>query len=75
MPKLGDLSDEDRRRGVAVQAVTAIVSYRDVGKELRTSKSVDIQIKLEPGRLRRHIDSRLDLLMGKTPKGLECTYT
>ncbi len=70
-PRLVDITDEDRKRGVATQTVTAIVTYRFEGKQVRTSRSVDIQIRLDTTRLRRRIDSKLDLLMGKTPKGLQ----
>ena len=70
-PRLGEITEEDRKRGAVVQTVTAIVAYRYEGKEVRVTRSVDVQIKLDPTRLRRRIDSKLDLLMGKTPKSLQ----
>jgi len=70
-PRLSEITEEDRRRGAVVQTVTVIVTYRYEGKEVRTSRSIDPQIKLDPTRLRRRVDSKLDLLMGKTPKGLQ----
>ncbi len=70
-PKLGDVGEEDRKRGEAVLSVTAVVAYRYDGKDIRISRSCDVRIKLDPARLRRRIDSKLDLLMGKTPKGLQ----
>lgn len=70
-PQLGDVTDEDRRQGVVVQPVTVIVSYRDGKETVRLSKTADVRIKLDPTRLRRRVDSKLDLLMGKVPKGLK----
>jgi hypothetical protein len=35
------------------------------------SRTADVRIKLDPPRLRRRVDSKLDLLMGKVLKGLK----
>jgi len=73
-PRPGDVTDEDRRRGVIVQPVTVILSYRSpVAPQNRVSqsKTADVRIKLDPTRLRRRVDSKLDFLMGKVPKGLK----
>jgi hypothetical protein len=70
-PDLADVTDEDRRQGVVVQPVTVILSYREDKETVRLSKTADVRIKLDPTRLRRRVDSKLDLLMGKVPKGLK----
>lgn len=70
-PKLDHISDADRQRGTVVLPVTVILSYRQGNEAVRLSRSVDVRIKLDPSRLHRRIDSKLDLLMGKTPKGLQ----
>jgi len=69
-PILGEITEADRRREVVVQPVTAILTFRHANRTVRLSKTTDVRIKLDPTRLRRRVDSRLDLLMGKTPKGL-----
>jgi hypothetical protein len=72
-PRLDDITDDDRRQGMVVQPVTVILTYRqEKGKEtVRLSRTADVRIKLDPTRLRRRVDSKLDLLMGKVPKGLK----
>lgn len=70
-PHLEDISDEDRGQGVVVQPVTVILTYRRDQETVRLSQSTDVRIKLDPSRLRRRVDSRLDLIMGKVPKGLK----
>lgn len=69
-PVLGEITEADRSRGVVEQPVTTILTFRQGHRTVRLSKTVDVRIKLDPTRLRRRVDSRLDLLMGKTPKGL-----
>jgi hypothetical protein len=70
MPVLGEITEADRQRGAVVQPVTAILTFRQGNRTVRLSKTTDVRIKLDPTRLRRRVDSKLDLLMGKTPKGL-----
>ena len=78
-PRLDDITDDDRRQGMVVQPVTVLLTYRPEkgkgkgkGKEtVRLSRTADVRIKLDPSRLRRRVDSKLDLLMGKVPKGLK----
>jgi hypothetical protein len=70
-PVLGEPSDADRMTGELRLPVTAIVTYQDGETSARLSRTVDVRIKLDTTRLRRRVDSRLDLLMGKVPKGLQ----
>lgn len=70
-PQLGEITDEDRRQGVVVQPVTVILSYRQGRATVRLSQTANVRIKLDPTRLHRRVDSKLDLLMGKVPKGLK----
>jgi len=46
-----------------------ILSHREGKETVRLSRTADVRIKLDPTRLRRRVDSKLDLLMGKVPKG------
>jgi hypothetical protein len=80
-PQLGEINDEDRRQGSVVQPVTVILTYRNpasrkprvsqAGEMVRLSQTADVRVRLDPTRLRRRVDSKLDLLMGKVPKGLK----
>jgi hypothetical protein len=70
-PQLGEIDDEDRRQGLVVQPVTVILSYRHENETVRLSRTADVRVKLDPTRLRRRVDSKLDLLMGKVPKGMK----
>jgi hypothetical protein len=74
MPNLGEIGDADRQQGTVVQSVTVILTYRNPvseGEIVRLSKTTEVRIKLDPTRLHRRVDSKLDLLMGKVPKGLK----
>jgi hypothetical protein len=70
-PHLGDIMPADRERGEITLPITAILTYRYQQKTIRTSRSTTIRLKLDPTRIRRRVDSKLDLLMGKVPKGLK----
>ena len=70
-PKIADLSEEERQQGEIKLPVTLILSYRQDGEIVRFSKTTDVRIKLDPTRLHRRIDSKLDFLMGKVPKDLK----
>ncbi len=68
---LSEISDEDRDRGFVQMSVTAIMTYRLKDQSYRVSRTTDVRIKLDPTRLRRRIDSKLDLMMGKLPKDIK----
>jgi len=51
--------------------LTVILSYRYKDPPYRLSQTVDMRVRLDTTRLRRRIDSKLDLMMGKTPKELK----
>jgi len=70
-PQLGDVNDEDRQQGVVVQPVTVVLTYRQKEEMVRLSRTADVRVKLDPTRLHRRVDSKLDLLMGKVPEGLK----
>lgn len=70
-PILPEITDEDRERGFVQIPVTAILTYRLKDQTHRASRTADVRIKLDPTRLRRRIDSKLDLMMGKLPKELD----
>jgi hypothetical protein len=70
-PKLDAIGEAERQTGEVRLPVTAIISYSEEGQTVRLSRSVDVRIKLDTNRLRRRVDSKLDLLMGKVPKGLQ----
>lgn len=70
-PALDNISDESRQQGYAQQAITVVMSYRQENATIRVSKNTEVRIKLDPAKLHRRVDSKLDLLMGKIPKGLQ----
>ncbi|MBP9040959.1 MAG: PglZ domain-containing protein [Anaerolineaceae bacterium] len=70
-PKLNDITEEERNQGFLEIPVTVILTYAYKDQSFRQSKTADLRIRLDTNRLRRRIDSRLDLLMGKTPKELK----
>jgi hypothetical protein len=51
--------------------LTVILSYSDGRQSRHVSQSTGICIKLDATRLRRRVASKLNLLMGKAPKGLQ----
>ena len=67
----GDLTDEDRQQREVVLPVTVVLAYRQDGETVRLSQTTDVRVKLDPTRLRRRVDSKLDMLMGVVPKGLK----
>ena len=70
-PKLKDITEEERNQGFIEIPVTVILTYANKDQSFRQSKTADLRIRLDTNRLRRRIDSKLDLLMGKTPKELK----
>lgn len=70
IPKLPELTQADREQREIIFPLTVILSYRQENEIVRLSKTTDLRVKLYPTRLRRRIDSKLDFLMGKVPKGL-----
>lgn len=70
-PRLGEIPPEAREAGVLALPVSVLLSYREGERFVRTSKVTDMRIKLDTSRLRRRLDSKLDLLMGKVPKELK----
>lgn len=70
-PRLGEIPPEAREVGVLTLPVSVLLSYRAGEQIVRLSKGTDVRIKLDTTRLRRRLDSKLDLLMGKVPKELK----
>jgi hypothetical protein len=70
-PKMPEVTEEDRARGYVELPVTVILSYMNKNQPYRTSRTADVRIRLDLTRLRRRIDSKLDLMMGKMPKELK----
>jgi hypothetical protein len=70
-PVLTEVNEADRDLGFVQISVTAIMSYRLKDQAYRISRTADVRVKLDPTRLRRRIDSKLDLMMGKMPKDLK----
>ncbi|HAJ37909.1 MAG TPA: hypothetical protein DCL15_19740 [Chloroflexi bacterium] len=71
MPPLGEIDDAARASGEVRIPVTAIVTWEEGEQRQRASRTLDVRVKLDPTRLRRRVDSKLDLLVGKVPKGLQ----
>jgi hypothetical protein len=65
------IGEENRSGDVIRQAVSVTLSYRHKKQMVRIGQTVEVRIKLDPARLRRRVDSKLDLIMGKVPQGLK----
>ena len=70
-PVLPEITPEQRESGLITMPVTVTLAYQHAGKNYNISRSLDLKIKLDTTRLRRRLDSKLDLLMGKVPKELK----
>jgi len=70
-PRLPEITPEVREKGVLTLPVSVQLSYREGEELVRTSKAEVVRIKLDTTRLRRRLDSKLDLLMGKVPRDLK----
>lgn len=70
-PHLGEIPPEARDAGVLGLPVSVLLAYREGANLVRTSQAADVRVKLDTSRLRRRLDSKLDLLMGKVPKELK----
>lgn len=71
MPRLPEITPELRDQGVIELPVSVVLSYYEDERLVRASKATDVRVKLDTTRLRRRIDSKLDLLMGKVPPELK----
>ncbi len=65
------IPEENRGEEAIHQSVTVTLNYRYKGQVIRVSRNTEVRIKLDPARLRRRVDSKLDLIMGKVPQGLK----
>lgn len=70
-PILPEITPEQRDSGQISIPLTVALSYQHNGKAYKTSRSTTLTVKLDTTRLRRRLDSKLDLLMGKVPKELK----
>lgn len=68
-PKLDEIGDAERMAGEVRIPVTAIVTWQGGERSMRLSRTLDVRVKLDTTRLRRRVDSKLHLLMGKVPRG------
>lgn len=68
---LPEITATQREDGYLVLPVTVVLTYTHNGKVYKISRSTDLNIRLDTTRLRRRLDSKLDLLMGKVPKELK----
>ena len=70
-PLMPEITPEQREAGFLLFPVTVTLSYQQAGKTIKASRTTDVHIKLDTTRVRRRLDSKLDLLMGKVPKELK----
>jgi len=70
-PKLPEITADHRAQGYVEFPLTVLLNYRYKDQPYRLSQTVDMRVRLDPTRLRRRIDSKLDLMMGKLPKELK----
>lgn len=69
-PEFSEVSDSDRDRGYMEFPLTVTLSHRDKEKEYKESKSINLRMRIDTSRLRRRLDTKLDLMMGKLPKDI-----
>jgi hypothetical protein len=67
-PAAFEITEEDRARGYKEFPLTTVLTYRFKEQSYRLSRTVDLRVRLDTIRLRRRVDSKLDLMMGKIPK-------
>jgi hypothetical protein len=70
-PHLPQITPAQRDARILTIPVTVTLTYQQGGKPFNLSKMADMRIKLDPSRLRRRLDNKLDLLMGRVPKELK----
>ena len=70
-PAPSEITPEQREAGQLTFPVTVTLTYQQSGKSYKINRTTDLRVKLDTTRLRRRLDSKLDLLMGKVPKELK----
>jgi len=66
-PELPEITEEHKRKGLIRLPLGGTMKYMDKGKEEKYPISTEVEVRIDPDKLRRKIDSKLDLMMGKIP--------
>jgi hypothetical protein len=66
-PELPEITEEHKRKGIIRLPLGGTMKYMDKGKEEKYPISTEVEVRIDPDKLRRKIDSKLDLMMGKIP--------
>jgi hypothetical protein len=64
------ITPEAQEAGEVRLPLTVVLQYSEGGTLQRISQSTTVRITIDNTRLRRRVDSKLNLLMGAVPKGL-----
>jgi len=64
------ITPEAQETGEVRLPLTVVLQYSEGGTLQRISQSTTVRITIDNTRLRRRVDSKLNLLMGAVPKGL-----
>lgn len=67
IPELPEITGEHKQKGLIRLPLLVRMSYLDNGKEQFSAFSTEVEVRVDPDKLRRKIDSKLDLMMGKIP--------
>jgi hypothetical protein len=68
VPDLPEFTPEQQQKGVIEIPLLVKMSYWEKNKEIISTSPVTVRIRINQTKLRRTIDSKLDLMMGKLPK-------
>lgn len=71
VPDLPKFTPEQQQKGVVEIPLLVRMSYLEKNKEIVLTSPVTVRIRINQAKLRRTIDSKLDLMMGKLPKTMK----
>lgn len=66
-PNFEDIDPEIRLKGEITLPITVTLSYKQGSQSFKSSRTLEARIQLDDARLRRRLDTKLDLMMGKKP--------
>lgn len=70
-PNFDEITPELRRQGEITIPLTVTLSYKQKTETYKSSCTLEAHIQLDDARLRRRLDTKLDLMMGKKPSGMK----
>nr|MBI9047497.1 PglZ domain-containing protein [Anaerolineaceae bacterium] len=68
IPDLPNITKERRQKGIIEIPLVVKMSYQEKKQEVVVAYPVSVRVRINQDKLRRKLDSKLDLMMGKIPK-------